>query len=332
MKELNEDLKSGQLAPVYLLYGEEAYLKRQYKERLAKAILPELEGMNYAYYEGKGISVGEVIDQAETLPFFAEHRLIIIENSGFFKSAEPALADYIKAMDTATHFIFVETELDKRNRLYKAVQQKGRAVELARQTEATLRRWIAGMVKKENKEIAEETISYFLARVGMDMEHIQNELEKLFTYTIDREAITKADVDAICTVQINNRIFDMVDAVAYRQQAKALDYYYDLLALKEPPMRILYLLSRQFKIILQVKEMVARGYPNKKIAEDIRIPSFAIGKYQNQAKAFQKNELKEILEISANTEEQVKTGRLNDVIGVELFIVQHTREIRAKRC
>ena len=325
MKELNEDLKSGQLAPVYLLYGEEAYLKRQYKERLGKVLIPELEGMNYAYYEGKGIAIGEVIDQAETLPFFAEHRLIIIENSGFFKGAQPELAEYIKTMETRTYFIFVETEVDKRSRLYKAVQQKGKAVELARQTESTLVKWIAGMVKKEAKRTTEETLRYFIAKVGMDMEHIQNELEKVFAYTIDREEITKEDIDAICTVQISNHIFDMVDAVAYKQQTKALDYYYDLLALKEPPMRILYLLSRQFKIILQVKELASLGYPYKKIAEDIKVPSFAISKYQNQAKAFRGKELREILEMSANTEEQVKTGRLNDVIGVELFIVQYSK-------
>lgn len=325
MKGLNEDLKSGKLAPIYLLYGEEAYLKRQYKERLGRTLIPELEGMNYSYYEGKGISAGEVIDQAETLPFFAEHRLIIIENSGFFKSAEPEFAEYIKTMDTQTYFIFVETEVDKRNRLYKAVQQKGKVVELARQTEATLVKWIAGMVKKEGQNISGEVIHHFVAKVGMDMEHIQNELEKVFAYTMDRENITREDIDAICTVQISNHIFDMVDAVAYKQQAKALDYYYDLLALKEPPMRILYLLSRQFKIILQVKELAKSGYPYKKIAEDIRIPSFTVSKYQNQAKAFRKSELKEILEMSANTEEQVKTGRLNDVIGVELFIVQHSK-------
>ena len=90
-------------------------------------------------------------------------------------------------------------------------------------------------------------------------------------------------------------------------------------------MRILYLLSRQFKIILQVKELASLGYPYKKIAEDIKVPSFAISKYQNQAKAFRGKELREILEMSANTEEQVKTGRLNDVIGVELFIVQYSK-------
>ena len=95
MKNLNEDLKTGKLKQAYLLYGEENYLKRQYKERITKALLGEDDTMNYAYYEGKGINLKEVIDLAETLPFFAERRLIVFENTGLFKSAGADLADYI---------------------------------------------------------------------------------------------------------------------------------------------------------------------------------------------------------------------------------------------
>ena len=128
MKNLNEDIKTGQFKQVYLLYGEEAYLKKQYKTRLTKAIIPEGDTMNYSYYEGKNISVPEIIDLAETMPFFAAHRLIVVENSGFFKTASPELADYIKAMPDTVIFLFVETEVDKRGKLYKAVKEKEQEV------------------------------------------------------------------------------------------------------------------------------------------------------------------------------------------------------------
>ena len=113
MKNLNEDLKTGKLKQAYLLYGEENYLKRQYKERITKALLGEDDTMNYAYYEGKGINLKEVIDLAETLPFFAERRLIVFENTGLFKSAGADLADYIKDLPETTCFLFIETEVDK---------------------------------------------------------------------------------------------------------------------------------------------------------------------------------------------------------------------------
>lgn len=158
MKKLNEDFKSGKFEQVYLLYGEEGYLKKQYKKRFIKAMIPEGDTMNYAHYEGKNIPVKEVIDLAETMPFFAEKRLIVFENTGFFKTAAGAeLADYIKEMPETTYFIFVEEEVDKRNKLYKAVNTKGYAAALTMQDEEVLKRWIGQILRREGKEMSGAT-------------------------------------------------------------------------------------------------------------------------------------------------------------------------------
>lgn len=324
MKSLNEDLKTGQFKNVYLLYGEEGYLKKQYKDKLKNAMLSPDDTMNFAYYEGKGINIKEVIDLAETLPFFAERRLIIMEDTGFFKNTTPELADYIKEMPETTTMVFVESEVDKRGKLYKAVQSKGRAVELGRQDETTLLRWILGSVKKEGKQISESTIRYFLTKVGTDMENIQKELEKLFCYTLEKDTITREDVEEICTTQITNQIFDMVNAVADKQQRKALNYYYDLLTLKEPAMRILALLTRQFKLLLEVKVLTEQGFDRKDIAGKTGLYPFVVGKYQEQARFFSKKELRAIMEDGVDIEESVKTGRLTDTLGVELFIMKYS--------
>ncbi len=324
MKSLNEDIKSGNLKQVYLLFGEESYLKKQYKNKLSRAILPEDDTVNYAYYEGKGIRAEELIDLAETLPFFAERRLIVVENSGFFKNASPELADYMKSLPETVCFVFVENEVDKRGKMYKAVKAKGRVTELSRQDEKTLLYWIAANVKKEGKKMREADAKFLLSKVGTDMENIRKELEKLFSYTLGQEEITVQDMNDICTTQITNKIFDMIEAVAAKRQKKALDYYYDLLALKEPPMRILYLLSRQFKLLLHVKDLSKKGYDRAGIARDAGLHPFVAGKYVEQCKAFRSRELRDIMEEAARTEELVKTGRLGDVMGVELFIVKYS--------
>lgn len=324
MKSLNEDIKMNQYKQVYLLYGEEAYLKKQYRDKLVKALLPDGDTMNYAYYEGKGINTAEIIDLAETMPFFAERRVIVIENSGFFKNAAPELADYVKNIPEMAYFLFVEEEVDKRGKLYKAVKDKGRAVDMERQDEKTLVLWIAGMVKREGKQIKESTVKYLISKAGTNMENLEKEMEKLISYTLGQTEITAADVDAIGTTQITNKIFDMVEAVAVKQQKKALNYYYDLLALKEPPMRILYLLSRQFKLLLEVKELVGQGRDKAQIAKTAGLHPFVAGKYMQQCRNFSKTVLISIMEYAAETEEMVKTGRLNDVMSVELFIVKYS--------
>ena len=329
MKSLNEDLKTGQFKQIYLLYGEEGYLKRQYRDRFIKAMLPEGDTMNYAHYEGKNINVREVIDLAETLPFFAQRRLIVFEDTGFFKSAGAELADYIKDMPETTYFIFVENEVDKRSKLYKAVKAKGHIVELTTQDEGTLKRWIQGIVRREKKQISDSVILYFLNKVGTDMENIQRELEKVFCYALDRQEITREDIDAVCVTQITNHIFDMVNAVADKNQRRALDLYYDLLALKEPPMRILFLMIRQYRILFQVKGILKQGYGKKEIASKAGLHPFAAGKYMDQAKKFRMSELRAVMEDGADIEQRVKTGLLTDNLAVELFIVKHSGKAQA---
>ena len=325
MKSLNEDLKTGKFKQIYLLFGQEAYLKKQYKERFVKAMVPEGDTMNYSSYEGKKTDIKEVIDLAETLPFFSERRLIVFEDTGFFKNGGNDLADYINdGMPETTHFIFVENEVDKRSKLYKAVKAKGHIVELAAQDENTLRKWVSGLVRKEKKEMAQPDIAYFLNKVGTDMENITKELEKLFCYCLDRNVITREDVDAVCVTQITNHIFDMVNAVAEKDQRRALDLYYDLLALKEPPMRILSLMSKEYRDLYHVKELSRQGYARKEIASKAGLHPFVAGKYMDLAKRFQSGELRKVMEESADLEQRVKTGLMTDNLAVELFIVKQS--------
>ncbi len=325
MKSLNEDLKTGNFKQIYLLYGEEAYLKKQYKERFIKAMLPEGDTMNYAYCDGKNTDIKEVIDLAETLPFFSERRLIVFENTGFFKNSGADMADYISGgIPDTTYFIFIESEVDKRSKLYKAVKAKGHIAELGVQDENTLRRWVQSLVKKEHKTMEPSDIAYFLNKVGTDMENILREMEKLVCYALDRDTLTRADVDAVCVTQITNHIFEMVNAAADKNQRKALDLYYELLALKEPPMRILFLLTREYRLLFHVKALLNQGYGKKEIASKAGLHPFAAGRYMEQAKRFHSKELRETMEEGADMEQRVKTGLLTDHLAVELFLVKHS--------
>ena len=153
------------------------------------------------------------------------------------------------------------------------------------------------------------------------MENIQCELEKLISYCLDREVITDRDIEAICTTRISNQIFDMVDAISLGQTKQALDLYYDLLALKEAPMRILFLIARQCNILLQVKELKTRGFDNRDIASKVGVPPFAVNKYVSQASRFKVSTLRRAVRQCVESEEAVKTGRLNDTMSVELLIL-----------
>ncbi len=324
MKNIDEDIRRGQFAQVYLLYGEEAYLKKQYKDKLKHAMVPEGDTMNFSAFEGKSINPKEIIDLAETLPFFADRRVILIENSGFFKNACEELAEYLPQVAPATHFIFVEDEVDKRSKMYKAAKASGRIVEFLPQTEELLTRWILGRLKREGKNITGSVMQLFLTKTGTDMGNIDRELEKLLCYTLDRDVITAEDVEAVVTEQTTNKIFEMVNAVAEHNQRRALDLYYDLLTLKEPPMRIMFLISRQFQILFHIRDMAAKGLDQQTMAKKAGIPPFAVRKNVSQAKGFTMEQLKQALCDGAELEEAVKTGRMDDQMAVELFLMKYS--------
>lgn len=321
MQRINEDIKSGQLKQIYLLYGEEAYLRKQYKERLQQALAQPGDDMNLHYFEGKDIAVGEMIDLAETLPFLSRRRVMILENSGLFKHGGEQLAEYLNSPCETAFFVFVEKEIDKRSKLFKVVQNRGCAVEFGIQDETTLKRWIYGMIKKENKKVTEQTVQYFLQKTGTDMANIRSELEKVFCYCMDKEVITEQDIEEICTTRISSHIFDMISAIADKKKKEALSLYYELLALREPPMRILFLIAKQCNTLLQVKELKAKGYDNKTIGTKIGLPGFVAGKYAAQAARLKREDLKRAVEKCVEAEEAVKTGRMNDVMSVEVLIV-----------
>ena len=326
MRTINEHIKTNQFKPVYLICGEETYLCKQAKDKLKNALSSPDDTMNYSYYEGKKINLSEVADLAMTLPFFQEKRLLILEESGLFKNSPDDMVALISNLPDTTCMVFVESEVDKRSRLYKAVQKYGYVANLNTPDEKTLMVWISSILKQEKKQIKESVLRYFLERTGTDMEHVKQELDKLCAYTLDRAEITMEDVQAITTQITTSKIFDMLEAIVKGNQQVAIDYYYDLLALKEPPMRILSLLVRQFNLILQITQMDNRSIPRSEIARQVSIPSFVVGKYLEQGRRYNRQSLEEILLKCADMEEAVKTGRMTDVIAVELLIIAFSNQ------
>ena len=324
MQTINEDIKNGTFKPVYLLYGEEAFLKQSYKKKLRAAISGD-DTMNYNYFEGKGLDVNELISLADTMPFFSERRLILIEDSGFFKTSSEALAEYLPTMPDTTCIVFVEEAVDKRNKLYKKVKDLGHIAEMKRQDSAQLARWAATILAQNGRKITPSTMNLFLERVGDDMENIRMELEKLISYTMGSEVVTAEDVKVITTVQITNKIFDMVAAITAGKTKRAMDLYEDLLTLREPPMRILFLLARQFNLLLQVKELLAEHCDQATIAKRTGLQSFVVRNYIPMSRQYAAEELKAAVNDCVQMEEDVKTGKISDLLSVELLITKYSR-------
>lgn len=321
MDKINEQLKSGEFNNIYLLYGEEGYLKKQYRDKIATALADKDDNMNYNYYEGNKISVGEVLDLGDTMPFFSERRVLVIENSGWFKKAPEDIEKRIEAFPDTTYIIFVENEIDKRNRLYKFVSKAGYASEMKTPTASMLEKWVTKICKEEGKKIEKPTIHFLVSHMGADMMMLKNELDKLIGYCYDRNEITVEDVKAVCISQAVDKLYNMIDAISIKDQKKALVLYHDLLVLREPAMRILFNLTNHFRALMELSMMSHKEYKYDELASLCGIPVFSVKKDKEQAKRYTYEQLRHMVEMCQMTDQNIKTGRVSDVVGVELLIV-----------
>ncbi len=326
MKTLQEDVKLNSFKKVYLLFGEEAYLRRTWRDKLIAAMLPEGDTMNLTKYVGKGVKLDEVLAMSQTMPFFAERRVLVLEDTGYFKNATEGLKEGIEALPESTCMIFVESEVDKRGKAFKSVKQEGYAAELNTPDSKMLVTWLIRIANDAQKQMDPKTASMILEYCGMDMLQLSHEMDKLISYAYERPVISVADVEEICVSQITGKIFEMMDAITARQPERTLMLYHDLLTLREAPLKILSLLTRQIRILTEIKGLLDDKVEYGQLASKVGIPPFTVKKYTSQCKNYPYSELLSMFEACQQTEEQIKTGQVGDVIGVELLIVGFSKK------
>lgn len=338
MGVVGNSIKEHNFRSLYLLYGEEAYLRNYYKNELKKALVAPDDTLNYSYYEGNGINPDEVAGMIQTMPFLAEHRVVIVENSGWFggKSGKDDSSDdddkasgktaslqtALKEITEDVIVIFVEEKIDKRNKLFKLVSLNGMVEEFATQTEDSLAKWVAGYAKSLGKSMDAKTAYYLVSEVGLDMTLLQNEMNKLTAWALEKDSITIEDVDTVCTHQVNNKIFDMIAAISNKKQKEALALYYDLLTLRESPFAILSLLVRQYTQMLQVRDCMNRNEPATMIANKMGSKDWIVKRLMDSCRHVSSAKIREYLEACAIADEDIKMGNITDLMSVELLIIR----------
>lgn len=328
---VEEDLKNKKFHQLYLLYGEEGYLRNGYAHALAKALIPDGNSMNFNHYVGENMDEREVISQADTMPFFAECRVILIEDTGIFTRAANDLADYVTHLPEYLVMIFSEEKINATYRLTKAVKKNGCVEEYKKRTEEQLSAQILTRLKKEGRKIRRQTMDQLLQMVGTDMTNVHNEMDKLMSYVMspdrptagkDPDEITEEDLNTILAPELEDRIFQMIDEISFRHQKKALDYYYDLLELKVAPEFILNRMSARYAELYHVRVMTDQHASRNEIMQTAGVSSGKLYYLSRTAGMYKAPELRAILEKLIQAEQDVKTGHLDGRLAAEMMIVQ----------
>jgi len=323
IKTLNGDISAGIRKPVYLLYGEERFLVAHYAHALG-------EGFDHDTFTDNA-NVGEIILSADAFPFLAEKRAVYLRESRLFasgrKADSEAMAAYIPHIPAETVLIFVETDVDKRLKLYKKVAEAGRAVDCAPLSPPELSRWVEKKFRAHGKTLSPAAASTLMRNTAHSMTALGGEIDKLASYAGARPSITEADIAALCIPTLQTRIFDLLGAMGKADAARALTLYANMLHMKESPLMILTMLIRQFRILLQCKAAQEKNIPRADMGKQFGLQGFIVTEALNQAKRFPIETLIQALADCQETDARIKTGRIDMAMGVEMLIAKYSMRI-----
>lgn len=325
MRSIDSEIEQQAFKRIYLLFGKEHYLLKDNRERLLKALgVTDRKDMNFTLLSEKDFNVPTLISDSDTLPFFADRRVILVEESGYFKGnkkEKDRLVKYIPDIPETTVIVFVESEVDKRDKLYKAVTKNGTAEEFVIGDQNEMLRWIGGRLSADGIQMRRDAWNEFYLRCGSSMDLMDAEYQKLSAYCWEKKQIEKSDVEAICANASETKIFALSDAISERNAARVFDVYHDMLRQNEKAPGILALIQRQLMQLYDLKLMDRDGVSFADKKKNLGISyDFIIRKLETYQKRFKEDELRRLLRKAADYEEDFKSGRIEDSIAVELLL------------
>ncbi len=313
---LEENLEKDIIPPVYLFYGAETYLRNRFLKRLKSLVPGEVRDFNMDIVDGRETEIEAVINMATTLPFMSERRLVVVTNADL----KTDLLEYLKNPLDSTCLVFCTDSVDKKHEVYKTIQKKGQVVEFSPLKGRDLNQWIEHKARELGKIIEPTAIAGLVTAVGNDLQQLSTELEKL-ACSSQAKKITASDVESMVSKTVESSIFELVDAVGGRNFKKAIKIAREMVFLGEPVIKILFMIARQCRLLMRAKVLQEQGCTDGQAAEQMQVHPYVAQKCIKQARNFSLAELETAMEKLLFTDANIKNGRQDPMLALELLIV-----------
>ncbi len=308
----------------YIFHGDDAHsIEKTLAGLQAKQGDPAMLDLNTARFDGRRVTLSELQHACDSVPFLAKIRLVIVHD---LFSAKPefadALLDYLPNLPEATRLVFIESkELPANHPAVKlaTASEKGYVKSFSRPEGGKLESWIRKRVKEAGGQIQPQATHLLAVNVGSELDILDNEIEKLVLYK-GREPIEPRDVDLLCPYVAEASIWDMVDAIGSRHSRTAAQLLHKKLSEGVDPFYLFAMIVRQFRLLIQVKELADGGHGPVDVARILKMHSFPAGKLHAQSKNFSMAQLERIYAHLLEMDVGVKTGQTDMATAVELLV------------
>ncbi len=315
----------------YLFHGEDEFSRSEtlaeFKKKMGD---PDLVELNTTLFDGRRVTLGEIQHACGSVPFMADRRLVIVEGllthleSRKQKEYLEELVRYLKDLPETARLVFVEDKsIGKRNPVHRLAlaDERGHVKEFKPPQGSGLNRWIEKRVKKKGGQISSTANATLAAFVGDDLRLLDQEIEKLVVYVDGARPISEDDVRLLVSYVQEANIFEMVDALGRRDGQRAAQLLHQLLDEGEHPLALLGMIVRQFRIMIQVKELSERGLSQQKTTARLKLHPFVVKKTTRQAMNFSMEQLETVYRKLLATDVAIKTGQMDDVLALDMLVV-----------
>ncbi|MGV3487546.1 MAG: DNA polymerase III subunit delta [Tuberibacillus sp.] len=317
------------LAPIYLLYGTESYIINHLKEKIIElAIKKEEQAFNLGVYDLNEESIDGALEDADTLPFFGDKKVIILENP-YFLTGEvkkqkvehnlDRLSAYLSEPSPMTVMIFVGSfeKLDKRKKIVKQLEKVADVSECVSISDDMMFKWLADEAGKEGAVFTREAHDTLLSLVGPHMAILMNEIKKLALYAGEGGTIDQNMVKLLASRSLESDVFAMVNRIMERKLGEAYQLLADLLKQKEDPIKLTALVTRQIRMAFQTEMYRLEGYTQSQAASRLKLHPYAVKIAWGQGQKLGSERLRKALLYCADMDDALKTGKIEKTVGLQ---------------
>lgn len=318
---------------IITIYGEVPELVEKKSSEIVNNYLgQEKDDFNYVKFNMYENDLTPIIEETLTMPFFSDKKAIVVKNAYIFTGEKGAkelnhnpeqLMEFIEKYDGDNLILFevYQNKLDERKKLTKSLKKNAQLKKVEQMSEEEIKKWIQNKLHENYKDIKQDALNLFIELTGINFNIVSQELSKLMLYIRDRPTVNKDDVNQIINRSLEQNVFLLTEYIQKEKKDKAIQLLNDLITMKEEPIKLLALITSNYRLYYQSKILEQKGYSGQQIAKTVSAHPYRVKLALNQARYYQLNDLLNIIDSCAETDYKLKSSYMDKQLILELLIL-----------
>ena len=338
-KDIIRNIKDKNFENIYLLYGREYYLIDNAIKNFKESLNESMIDFNLDVLDGKEVLLDQLQSSIETLPFMDDKKITIVKDfellkgkrKNFSEGDEKYFIDYLDNISESTVLVFVVYgEVDKRKKIVKKIQEKGIVFNCDKISDMDLFKWTKRKFEGFGAVIENAQVMYFIESQGYrdknsdkTLSDLENEIIKISSFVGKGNKVTNEVIDRLSQKKIENDIFKLIDYIGEKNSSNAIKILNDMISEGESVLGIFAMISRQFKIVMQVRQLQISGSSVNDIGEKLNLRQFVVNKALKQSRNFSDEMIIDMLNFILENDFKIKNGLIKDTLAIEILVSKY---------